>query len=659
VLCARNGPLIMFASVLIANRGEIAVRVARTAKRLGLRTIAVYSSADAQALHTRVCDEAYLIGPAAAAQSYLSADAILTVARQTNAECIHPGYGFLAENADFAEACASAGIAFIGPPPEAIRSMGFKDRAKALMTQAGVAVLPGYHGTRQDAAFLKQKAYEVGYPVLIKPVAGGGGKGMHRVDRHADFDEALETAQREGQAAFGDARVLVEKFVSAPRHIELQIFADQAGNAIHLNERDCSLQRRHQKVIEETPAPGMTAELRKTMGSAALEAARAVGYVGAGTVEFIADASKGLAAGAFWFLEMNTRLQVEHPVTEMVTGLDLVEWQFRIAAGEPLPLRQEQVPLKGHALEARLYAEDPERGFLPSTGKVLAFDPPGGEGIRVDAGVATGGEVTPYYDPMIAKVIASAPTRTEALERLADALDQVRVIGPRTNAPFLAALLRTRGFRTGKFDTGFIDNNLATLVPPREPDLAAAAAGFGRLLEHERERIAADATNDGLPPSPWDAVDGFQLSGTRVVARRVLVDDAVMTAEIAYPAGSPVVSVAGKSAALDAALIEHDDAVFVLRNGRQTVIRAVPPAIYDAEGAEGGAITAPMHGKLLALLVEKGDTVRKGQRVAILEAMKMEHALVAPFDGVVTDVLARPGNQVAERATVLVIAPSS
>ena len=382
----------MFASVLIANRGEIAVRVARTAKRLGLRTIAVYSSADAQALHTRVCDEAYLIGPAAAAQSYLSANAILTVARQTNAECIHPGYGFLAENADFAEACASAGIAFIGPPPEAIRSMGFKDRAKALMTQAGVAVLPGYHGTRQDAAFLKQKAYEVGYPVLIKPVAGGGGKGMHRVDRHADFDEALETAQREGQAAFGDARVLVEKVVSAPRHIELQIFADQAGNAIYLNERDCSLQRRHQKVIEETPAPGMTAELRKTMGSAALEAARAVGYVGAGTVEFIADASKGLAADAFWFLEMNTRLQVEHPVTEMVTGLDLVEWQFRIAAGEPLPLRQEQVPLKGHALEARLYAEDPERGFLPSTGKVLAFDPPGGEGIRVDAGVATGGE---------------------------------------------------------------------------------------------------------------------------------------------------------------------------------------------------------------------------------------------------------------------------
>ena len=650
----------MFASVLIANRGEIAVRVARTAKRLGLRTIAVYSSADASALHTRVCDEAYLIGGAPAAESYLSADAILAVAQQAGAECLHPGYGFLAENAEFAESCTRANITFIGPPPDAIRAMGFKDRAKTLMMQAGVAVLPGYHGARQDAAFLKQKAYEIGYPVLIKPIAGGGGKGMHRVDRHADFDEALEAAQREGQSAFGDARVLIEKFVTAPRHIELQIFADHAGNAIHLNERDCSLQRRHQKVIEETPAPGMTAELRKTMGAAALEAARAVGYVGAGTVEFIADATKGLSADAFWFLEMNTRLQVEHPVTEMVTGLDLVEWQFRIAAGEPLPLRQEQVPLKGHSLEARLYAEDPERGFLPSTGKVLAFDPPSGEGIRVDAGVAAGSEVTPYYDPMIAKIIASAPTRTDALERLAEALDQTRVIGPRTNAAFLAALLRTRGFRTGKFDTSFIDNNLATLVAPHEPDLAAAAAGFGRLLERERERIIANSRDDDqLPPSPWDALDGFQLSGTRVVARRVLVDDAVVTAEIAYAAGGPVVSVGGKSAALDAALVDDENAVFVLRNGRQTVVRIAPPASYDAEGAEGGAVTAPMHGKLLALLVAKGETVRKGQRLAILEAMKMEHALVAPVDGVVADVLASPGRQVAEGATVLVVAPAS
>jgi 3-methylcrotonyl-CoA carboxylase alpha subunit len=649
----------MFASVLIANRGEIAVRIARTAKQLGLRTIAVYSSADAQALHVRVCDEAHLIGAPAAAQSYLSGEAILAVARQTGVECIHPGYGFLAENADFAESCVQAGIAFVGPPADAIRAMGFKDRAKTLMAQAGVAVLPGYHGARQDAAFLKQKAYEIGYPILIKPIAGGGGKGMHRVDRHADFDEALETAQREGQSAFADARVLIEKFVTAPRHIEVQIFADQAGNVIHLNERDCSLQRRHQKVIEETPAPGMTKELREIMGAAAVAAARTVSYVGAGTVEFIVDASKGLAPDAFWFLEMNTRLQVEHPVTEAVTGLDLVEWQFRIAAGEPLPLRQQQVPVKGHALEARLYAEDPEHGFLPSTGKVLAFEAPTGEGVRVDAGVATGGEVTPYYDPMIAKVIASAPTRTEALERLAKALDETRVIGPRTNASFLAALLRTRGFRTGKFDTGFIDNNLATLVPPREPDLAAAAAGVARLLDREQERIAAKAANaDGHPPSPWDALDGFQLAGTRIVMRRILVDDAVMTAEIAYAAGGPVVSVAGKSAAADAVLIEDDDAVFVLHNGRQTVVRAALITIHEAEGAAGGAVIAPMHGKLLALLVAKGDTVRKGQRLAVLEAMKMEHALVAPFDGVVADVLATAGKQVAERATVLVVAPA-
>jgi 3-methylcrotonyl-CoA carboxylase alpha subunit len=650
----------MFASVLIANRGEIAVRVARTAKRLGLRTIAVYSAADAQALHTRVCDEAHLIGPAAAAQSYLAGDVILAVAKQTRAECIHPGYGFLAENAEFAERCAHAGIVFVGPPPDAIRAMGLKDRAKSLMGQAGVAVLPGYHGTRQDSAFLKQKAYEVGYPVLIKPIAGGGGKGMHRVDRHADFDQALEAAQREAQAAFGDGRVLIEKFVTTPRHIELQIFADRAGNVIHLNERDCSLQRRHQKVIEEAPAPGMTAELRQLMGAAAVEAARAVGYVGAGTVEFIADASKGLAADAFWFLEMNTRLQVEHPVTEAVTGLDLVEWQFQVAAGEPLPLRQEQVTLRGHAIEARLYAEDPERGFLPSTGKVLAFDPPAGEGIRVDTGIAAGSEVTPYYDPMIAKIIASAPSRTDALERLALALDRTRVIGPRTNAPFLAALLRARGFRAGKFDTGFIESNLATLVPAREPDLAAAAAGLTRLLARERELIAARAANDdGLPASPWDAQDGFQLSGTRVVARRVLVDDAPMAADVTYRRDGPEVSIAGKSAALDTTLVEAGDAVYVLHQGRQTIVRFAQAELHDAGSESGGVVTAPMHGKLLALLVEKGDAVRKGQRVAILEAMKMEHALLAPIDGTVSDVVASAGKQVAERATVLVITPQS
>ena len=399
----------MFSSVLIANRGEIACRVIRTARRLGLRSIAVYSEADAHALHVRMADEAHPIGPAPAAQSYLVADKIIAAAKAAGADCIHPGYGFLSENAGFAQACHDAGIVFVGPPPDAIRAMGLKDRAKALMEKAGVPVVPGYHGDKQDAAFLKRKAYEIGYPVLIKAVAGGGGKGMRRVDRHADFDAALEAAQREAQGAFGDAHVLIEKYVNAPRHIELQVFADGHGNAIHLNERDCSLQRRHQKVIEEAPAPGMSVSLRARMGAAAVAAAKAVGYQGAGTVEFIADGAGGLKDDGFWFMEMNTRLQVEHPVTEAVTGLDLVEWQFRVAAGERLPLKQDQVRLDGHAVEARLYAEDPERGFLPSTGRLVALSFPQGEGLRIDSGVEAGDTVTPFYDPMIAKVIAQAP----------------------------------------------------------------------------------------------------------------------------------------------------------------------------------------------------------------------------------------------------------
>src|SRR5437764_7902391 len=415
---------VMFSSVLIANRGEIAVRIARTAKRLGMRVIAVFSEADAGSLHVRVADEAYLIGPPPARESYLVIDKIIEVAALSHADCIHQGYGFLSENPRFAEACADAGVVFVGPPPSAIRAMGLKDQAKALMEKAGVPVVPGYHGELQDPKFLKEKAYQIGYPVLIKPVAGGGGKGMRRVDKHAEFDAALEGATREAQSSFGDARVLIEKYVTAPRHIEMQVFADSHGKVIHLNERDCSLQRRHQKVIEEAPAPGMTTEVREAMGRAATEAARAVGYQGAGTVEFIADGAKGLRPDGFWFMEMNTRLQVEHPVTEAITGLDLVEWQFRIAAGETLPLAQDAVRRDGHAVEARLYAEDPARGFLPSTGKILALDLPAGDGIRVDTGVEAGGEVTPYYDPMIAKVIAHAPTRTAALEKLADALDR-------------------------------------------------------------------------------------------------------------------------------------------------------------------------------------------------------------------------------------------
>ncbi len=472
----------MFASVLIANRGEIACRIARTAKRLGLRTIAVYSDADSTALHVRLCDEALGIGPAPAALSYLSIEKLIAAARASRADCIHPGYGFLSENADFAQACLSAGIAFVGPPPAAIRAMGLKDRAKALMEKAGVPVVPGYHGDLQDPKFLQRKAYEIGYPLLIKAMAGGGGKGMRKVDRHADFDAALAAAMREAKSAFGDERVLIEKYVNCPRHIEMQIFADSHGNAIHLNERDCSLQRRHQKVIEEAPAPGMSAPLRATMGEAAVAAAKAAGYVGAGTVEFIADGANGLKEGAFWFMEMNTRLQVEHPVTEAVTGLDLVEWQFRIAAGEKLPLTQAQVPLNGHAVEARLYAEDPERGFLPSTGRLIALELPAGEGIRVDTGVEAGDEVTPFYDPMIAKLIAHGKTREAALDRLADALDKTIVIGPRSNAGFLAALCRAPAFRDGDFDTGFIDRNLAGLgAAPQGLDRAAVALGCATI----------------------------------------------------------------------------------------------------------------------------------------------------------------------------------
>src|SRR5215468_6718946 len=519
----------MFSSVLIANRGEIAVRIARTAARLGMRTIAVYSEADADSLHTRLCDEAVLIGPAAPAESYLAIDKLIDAARRTGAQCVHPGYGFLSENAQFADACAKASVAFVGPPASAMRAMALKDHAKSLMERANVPVVPGYHGGQQTAAFLKRKAYEIGYPVLIKAVAGGGGRGMRRIDKHAEFEEGLAAAQREAMAAFGDARVLIEKYVEAPRHIEVQVFADHKGNAIHLHERDCSLQRRHQKVIEEAPAPGMTAALRAEIGAAAVAAARAVGYVGAGTVEFIADGSAGLRSGGFWFMEMNTRLQVEHPVTEAITGLDLVEWQFRIAAGEPLPMRQTEVPLAGHAVEARVYAEDPDRDFLPSPGRIVALELPAAEGIRVDTGVEPGDAVPPDYDPMIAKIIAQAPTREEALARLAAALRDVVVAGPRVNTSFLTALAEHPEFRAGRFDTGFIDRHLAELLhTDPDDDALAIAHAVAFLLDHERRRIAGvESARESLRTAwrdPWSADDGFALGPARAIVLDILVD---------------------------------------------------------------------------------------------------------------------------------------
>ncbi|HET7850268.1 MAG TPA: biotin carboxylase N-terminal domain-containing protein [Pseudolabrys sp.] len=652
----------MFSSVLIANRGEIACRIARTAKRMGLRAIAVYSDADVQALHVRQCDEAYPIGPAPAAESYLSIDKLIAAARAARADCVHPGYGFLSENADFAQACADAGIVFVGPPPSAMRAMGLKDHAKALMEAAGVPVVSGYHGERQEPDFLRQKAYEIGYPVLIKAVAGGGGRGMRRVDKHADFEAALVSAQREAASSFGDARVLVEKYIATPRHIEMQIFADAHGNVIHLNERDCSLQRRHQKVIEEAPAPGMSATLRAAMGAAAVEAAKAVGYVGAGTVEFIADGSNGLKPNAFWFMEMNTRLQVEHPVTEAVTGLDLVEWQFRIAAGENLPLAQARVPLNGHAVEARLYAEDPERNFLPSTGRLLAFDLPEGEGLRVDTGFERGSEVTAFYDPLLAKLIAHGSTRAAALDALAGALDRTVVAGPRSNTGFLAALCRAEGFRKGDFDTGFIERNLDRLGAVRQPpDLAAIARGAERLLERESERLATTmAREPGEPPSPWDALDGFQLCGIRTVALPIAADGERRIADVTYGPHGASVRVGGDAPAADATVIDAADGVFVLRGGRQAkvALRARTAAEIDV-GDTDGVVRAPMHGKVLDLLVEEGAQVARGQRLAVIEAMKMEHTLTAPVDGLVSGIAVAKDAQVAEGERVMTIVPPS
>ena len=642
----------MFGSVLIANRGEIAVRIARTAKRLGMRIIAVYSEADAGALHVRAADEAYLIGPPPARESYLVIDRIIEAASLAHADCIHPGYGFLSENPQFAEACAAAGIVFVGPPPSAIRAMGLKDQAKALMEKAGVPVVPGYHGELQEPKFLREKAYQIGYPVLIKAVAGGGGKGMRRVDKHAEFDAALEGAAREAQSAFGDARVLIEKYVTAPRHIEMQVFADSHGNVIHLNERDCSLQRRHQKVIEEAPAPGMTAEVREIMGHAATEAARAVGYQGAGTVEFIADGARGLRPEGFWFMEMNTRLQVEHPVTEAITGLDLVELQFRVAAGEKLPLVQADVRVNGHAAEARLYAEDPERNFLPSTGTLAALEFPKGEGLRIDTGVEAGSVVSPYYDPMIAKVIAHGRDRTDALSRLASALGETVVVGPRSNAAFLSRLAGHPEFRAGRFDTGFIDRHLADLTRV-EPSLEAGVVGAAveALLAPKAGKPVDTPWRD-----PWTAVDGFSLGPERALDLDVVVEGHPRKATVVWRDG-PHVSVDGAPAAR-VRILPVSGGVVAIGQGVQRHVALKSYDTVDVDHLDGdGTVKAPMHGKVLAIFVAAGASVAKGERVAVVEAMKMEHALLAPADGVVSEITAQVGAQVAEGAKILTIEP--
>ncbi len=616
----------MFRSVLVANRGEIARRVFATARRLGIETVAVFSEADRDAAHVRDADKAVLIGPAAARESYLVGDRVIAAAKASGAEAIHPGYGFLSENAEFAEAVVKAGLIWIGPPPSAIRAMGLKDAAKDLMAKAGVPVTPGYLGADQSAKTLAKEAAAIGYPVLIKAVAGGGGKGMRLVEAAGDFDAALASCQREAKASFGDDRVLLETYVTRPRHIEVQVFGDSQGNVVHLFERDCSLQRRHQKVIEEAPAPGMSDEARAAVTSAAVQAAKAVGYVGAGTVEFIADASAGLKGDRIWFMEMNTRLQVEHPVTEMVTGLDLVEWQFRVASGEPLPLAQDQITLTGHAVEARLYAENPASGFLPSIGRLERFDLP--TNVRADAGVEEGDAISPFYDPMIAKLIAHAPTREQAIADLGEACAEVQVWPVKTNAAFLVRCLETPDFIAGAVDTGLIGRDLEALTQAAEPSQEALATA-GWAFRQGVERAAGEAT-------PWVDLKGFRLNAPPAATTHLFLGDSAVEVDLADDPSRMVFVVA------------NDEAV-VFEGGEAFVFRDHPPSA-DGDGASGGdgAVRAPMPGKVTQLSVKAGDTVTKGQALLTLEAMKMEHALTAPFDGTVDEVSAELGAQVSE-----------
>jgi 3-methylcrotonyl-CoA carboxylase alpha subunit len=637
----------MFRSLLIANRGEIAVRVMRTAQRLGIRTIAVYSDADAAALHVAMADEAVRIGPAAARESYLNIEAVLAAAKATGAEAIHPGYGFLSENAEFAEACASAKIAFVGPPPSAIRAMGLKDRAKALMQKAGVPVVPGYLGDDQSAKHLAAEAKEIGYPVLIKAVAGGGGKGMRKVEAAADFEAALESAKREAKSAFNDDRVLIEKYVTRPRHIEVQVFADAHGNAVHLFERDCSLQRRHQKVIEEAPAPGMSETMRAQIGAAAVKAAQAVNYVGAGTIEFIADASEGLKPDRIWFMEMNTRVQVEHPVTEAITGLDLVEWQLQVAAGRKLPQQQHELKIHGHAIEARLYAEDPRKGFLPSIGTLQRLRFGEGENIRIDAGVREADAVTPFYDPMIAKVIAWDEDRKGAAAKLATALAHTQVAGVATNAGFLVRALRNTAFLADDIDTGFIDRHLAelTTAPPATTALPQAVEFL--LIERARDDHS----------DPWDAQDGFRLSGEAKEHLTLIQGEDRFPVEIVHKRGATQIAINGKPqppASAENAMRLASGEIAVMHNGDTQVFALYDP--FDSEDSSGSAsdrIIAPMPGKVIQLLVKAGDKVKRGAPLAILEAMKMENTLAAQADATVAEIAVGIGDQVGEGALIL------
>ncbi len=674
----------MFQKILIANRGEIACRVAATARRLGVRTVAVYADADADAAHVRACDEAVHLGGNAPRESYLVIERILAAARATGAQAIHPGYGFLSENEAFAQACSEAGIAFIGPPASAIAAMGSKSAAKALMEQAGVPLVPGYHGADNDPALLAREAARIGYPVLIKASAGGGGKGMRRVDRPEDFAAALAGCQREAAASFGSDHVLVERYVTRPRHIEIQVFADAHGHAVHLNERDCSVQRRHQKVLEESPAPGLSAERRAEMGAAAVAAARAVGYVGAGTVEFIAEPdadSDGDGDIRFYFMEMNTRLQVEHPVTEAVTGLDLVEWQLRVACGEPLPLRQAQIALRGHAIEARICAENPDAGFLPATGTLHVARWPAhvsftrsDELPRVDSGVREGDAISPHYDSMIAKLIVWGEDRHQALARLGAALAQTHIVGLATNVAFLQRVVASRAFATADLDTALIERERPALFEGPMLDPAWAAAGVAAW------QLAAEAALEDA--DPWSRRDGWRLAGgarrrlalrcgeqplNAVLERRhdgravlELGADRHAFACCELGAGRFDVTLGSERATLAVYRVGERYAVFApTRPGGPALLQAHDPLEHAADGVrEGGRLAAPMPGKVIALLVQAGDAVAQGQPVAVMEAMKMEHTLAAPRAGRVAELLYAVGDQVAEGAELLRLDPA-
>jgi 3-methylcrotonyl-CoA carboxylase alpha subunit len=659
----------MIKSVLIANRGEIACRVIKTAKAMGIRTIAVYSEVEPHAAHVEMADEAYLLGPAPAAQSYLDADKLIAVAKIAGAEAIHPGYGFLSENAGFAARVKEEGMIWVGPPSSAIKAMGLKDAAKALMEKAKVPVVPGYHGANQDEDFLEGEANKIGYPVLIKAVAGGGGKGMRRVDDPTKFGKELKAARREAKSAFGDENVLIEKFVSSPRHIEIQVFADSHGHTVHLFERDCSVQRRHQKVIEEAPAPDMPDEMREAMGRAAVDAASAIGYEGAGTVEFIVDASEGLSANAFYFMEMNTRLQVEHPVTELISGQDLVEWQFRVASGEKLPKTQSELKIDGHALEVRLYAEDPAKKFFPSPGVLhhLKLPAEGGH-VRVDTGVRAGDEVTMFYDPMIAKVITWGQTRADALRQMSHAIKDIEVIGLKTNAAFLGEVVVHPAFASGDIDTAFIERFQDDLIPEVERvdlEVLGLAALYQFLISRKSRK------------SPWDQVDGWRLnSAAPILSHPVAFEGPEGRHDllIGYQEAGLIVEMEGERLCLQGELLEGGEIlsalvgekrwdvavrrfgaeIHLLYRGRLFELEEIDPVdVAGADVGSSGDLVAPMTGKIIAVNIGAGARVRKGEALVTLEAMKMEHTLQAPSDQIVLEVLVKPGDQIDEGTVVV------